>query len=322
MSVYTAVSEVELKAFLASYPVGELRSFEGISAGIENTNYFVNTSDGRWVLTLFERAPEEDLPYFLGLMDHLAHRGVPSASPLEDHRGRLLTRLNGRPAALVHRLDGRHVMQPAVEHCAELGTVLAEMHLAGQSFPFKRQDCRGADWRMRTAQALAPKLSADDAQLLRDELALQQAQDVSVLPQGVVHSDLFRDNVLFHEGQLSGLIDFYFACNGTLLYDLAITVNDWCLMDDELVAEGAAVASQQARYQALIAAYAAVRPFTDAEQLAWSTQLRAGALRFWLSRLYDLHFPRDGEMTHCKDPDDFKALLLQHREQPPVLLVH
>ncbi|MGB1581866.1 MAG: homoserine kinase, partial [Nevskiales bacterium] len=223
MSVYTAVSEAELTAFLADYPVGELRGFEGISAGIENTNYFVDTSDGRWVLTLFERAAEEDLPWFLGLMDHLAHRGVPSASPLADHRGRLLTRLNGKPAALVHRLDGSHLMQPGPTHCRELGRVLAEMHQAGQSFKHERQDCRGQAWRQATATQVLPKLSADDAALLEDEMAFQAAHLNRQLPQGVIHSDLFRDNVLFHEDRLSGLIDFYFACNGELLYDLAIT---------------------------------------------------------------------------------------------------
>lgn len=311
MSVYTAVSEAELQAFLASYPVGELRSFEGISAGIENTNYFVNTSDGRWVLTLFERAPEEDLPYFLGLMDHLAHRGVPSASPLEDHRGRLLSRLKDKPAALVHRLDGRHEMQPSPSQCNELGRVLAEMHLAGQSFQYKRKNCRGLEWHAETAAQVLPKLDAEEAALLQDEVDFQAAQDVSALPSGVIHSDLFRDNALFFEGRVSGLIDFYFACNGPLLYDLAIAVNDWCLIDGD--------SDANERYAALIDGYAAVRAFTPEEQQAWSTQLRAGTLRFWLSRLYDWHFPRDGEMTHSKDPADFKALLLQHRERPPAL---
>ena len=311
MSVYTAVSDAELRAFLADYPVGELQSFEGISAGIENTNYFVSTSDGRWVLTLFERAPEEDLPYFLGLMDHLAHRGVPSASPLEDHRGRLLSSLNERPAALVHRLDGGHVMQPSAEQCAELGRVLAEMHLAGQSFQFKRMNCRGLEWRAATAAQVLPKLDSEEAALLQDEVSFQAAQDVAALPHGVIHSDLFRDNVLFDNARLSGLIDFYFACNGPLLYDLAIAVNDWCLIDgDSDAAE---------RYAALVQGYASVRTFTAEEVAAWPTQLRAGALRFWLSRLYDWHFPRDGEMTHSKDPVDFKALLLQHRTNPPSL---
>lgn len=311
MSVYTAVSEQELQAFLADYPVGELRGFEGISAGVENTNYFVDTSDGRWVLTLFERAAEEDLPWFLGLMDHLAHRGVPSASPLEDHRGRLLTRLNGKPAALVHRLDGVHVMQPTPAHCREVGQVLAEMHQAGQSFQYERVDCRGQAWRETTTERVMPKLSPDDAALLEDEMAYQTAHHNRSVPRGVIHSDLFRDNVLFHEGRLSGLIDFYFACNGELLYDLAITVNDWCLMRAD--------SESRDRYDALVTGYAEVRRFTAEEQSAWPTMLRAGALRFWLSRLYDLHFPRDGEMIQTKNPGEFRDLLLQHREQPPEL---
>ncbi len=315
MSVYTTVTREELIDFLKSYPVGELVGFEGISAGIENTNYFVDTTDGRWVLTLFERAKDEDLPYFLGLMDHLAHRGVPSASPLENSDGQLLSHLNGKPAALVHCLEGGSVMNPSPELCHEVGQVLAEMHKAGQSFPITRVDCRNLDWAQASADQLMPKLDADTAALLQDELAFQKAQDNSSLPSGVVHSDLFRDNVLFHEGRLSGLIDFYFACNAPLLYDLAITVNDWCLMEDEDLDPAGA----DARFSALLAGYQEVRVLGDDERAAWPRMLRAAALRFWVSRLFDWHFPRDGEMTYSKVPLPFEHILTRHRTAPPEL---
>lgn len=315
MSVYTTVTREELVEFLKSYPVGELVGFEGISAGIENTNYFVDTTDGRWVLTLFERAKKEDLPYFLGLMDHLAHRGVPSASPLKDAHGRLLSELNGKPAALVHCLEGRSVMNPSADLCHEVGQVLAEMHKAGQSFPMRRINCRGLDWAQRSADQLMTRLDEDTAMLLKDELAFQQAQDNTALPAGITHSDLFRDNVLFHEGRLTGLIDFYFACNAPLLYDLAITVNDWCLMeDDELDPAGAGD-----RFAALLTGYQQVRVLGDDERAAWPAMLRAAALRFWVSRLYDWHFPRDGEMTFSKSPEAFEHILTLHRSNPPEL---
>lgn len=314
MSVYTTVTREELVEFLKTYPVGDLVGFEGISAGIENTNYFVDTRDGHWVLTLFERAPREDLPYFLGLMDHLAHRGIPSASPLEGAQG-LLSELNGKPAALVHRLEGRSVMNPSERQCQEMGNTLAEMHLASQSFPMVRQNCRGLDWAQSAAVAVMPKLDAEDADLLQNEITFQRAQDNTGLPMGVGHNDLFRDNVLFEDDRLSGVIDFYFASNGPLLYDLAVTVNDWALMTDRhQSAEGA-----EARYAALIGGYQAIRPLEASEVAAWPQMLRAAALRFWLSRLYDWHFPRDGEMTHSKDPVAFKGLLLRHREASPAL---
>ena len=314
MSVYTTVSREELVAFLKTYPVGDLVDFEGISAGIENTNYFVDTEDGRWVLTLFERAAPADLPYFLGLMDHLAHRGVPSASPLAGDHG-LLSELNGKPAALVHRLDGGGVMSPSVAQCHEVGRVLAEMHKAGQSFPMHRDDCRGLDWARASAAEVMPKLTEEDAAILSSEIEFQAAHDRGRLPAGVCHNDLFRDNVLFSETALAGLIDFYFASNGALLYDLAVTVNDWCLMEDEHQDGGEA----GARYEALVGGYREIRELEAIEVEAWPQMLRAAALRFWLSRLYDWHFPRDGEMTHSKDPAAFKSMLLRHRDNPPAL---
>lgn len=305
MSVYTKVSRPALQEFLRSYPVGDLIRHEGIKAGIENTNYFVDTRDGHWVLTLFERAAEGDLPYFLGLMDHLALRGIPSARPVADAEGRFLSHLCNRPTALVQKLEGSAVTEPNLAQCTALGKILGDLHLAGQSFKPQSENSRGPLWVGITAAALLPKLNTDDAGLLRDELAFQAKLPRATLPQGVIHADLFRDNALFVGDQLTGLIDFYFACNDALLYDLAVTVNDWCSS-----AEGTLDA---ARYTALTAAYVAERKPNAAERKAWPGLLRAAGLRFWLSRLYDLHFPRAGELTHTKNPLEFHTILQDRR---------
>ena len=305
MSVYTPVNQEELRRFLATYPVGELLSFEGISAGIENTNYFVDTDDGHWVLTLFERQNEAELPFFLGLMDHLARRGIPSASPAEDRQGNMLSSLNGKPAALVHKLDGRNIITPTAAHCRMLGETLAEMHLAAGSFPGQREGNHGPAWCQQRADAVSGKLSAEASDLLREEVQSQAALPRRDLPQGIVHADLFRDNVLFDGERLSGVIDFYYASSDALLYDLAVVVNDWCFPDQGLNEES---------YNALLESYARLRPFTDAERACWNAMQRCAALRFWLSRLYDLHYPREGELTHTKDPREFENRLLWLRQ--------
>lgn len=305
MSVYTTVTREQLEAFLLDYDVGELIDFAGISAGIENTNYFVNTTGGRWVLTLFERQGGEDLPYFLGLMDHLARAGLPSARPVADTKGCFLARLNERPTALVQRLPGASVMSPEASHCRIIGDTLAHMHAAASDFGRFRSNSRGPEWWTQTSEVLASRLDAADAALLEEEVAFQAEMRQQGLPQGVIHADLFRDNALFLHGQLTGIIDFYYACNDALLYDLAVTVNDWCADDAGRLDAGLAAA--------LVSAYGRERAFTPAEVRAWPAMLRAGALRFWVSRLYDLHFPRDGEMVLEKDPEPFKQLLISHK---------
>ncbi len=307
MSVFTTVSRDDLVAFLQHYSVGGLVDFEGITTGVENTNYFVDTDAGRWVLTLFERQRHEDLPYFLDLMAHLADNGVPSPRPVADREGAFLRRLNDRPAALVQRLTGASVSEPAPAHCAEVGRVLADLHRVGGSFQEFRASCRGPRWWRETGEALLPRLSEEDGRLLREELDFQSRFRHARLPSGVIHADLFRDNVLFDGERLSGLIDFYFACNDVLLYDLAVTVNDWCVQPDG--------AFDDERLHALLHAYGESRPLSDDESDAWPVLLRAAALRFWLSRAYDWHFPRDGEMIDARDPEPFKQLLLRHRRQ-------
>ena len=304
MSVFTPVSEAELGRWLARYSVGAVRAFEPIAAGIENTNYFVTTEQGRFVLTLFERLPAEELPFYLGLMSHLARHGLPCPAPVADNSDALMSMLNGKPAALVTRLAGASIDRPDEAACAELGSLLARMHLAGRSFGIYLENPRGPKWWRVAAQAVTPFLDAPRRTLLEEELRTQALYRFPDLPRGPVHADLFRDNALFDDGRISGVIDFYFAGVDSLLFDCAVCANDWCLADpvaDRRLDPG--------RAQAFLAAYAAERPFTALERGAWPVMLRAAALRFWLSRLYDLHLPRPGMLVHAHDPEHFREIL-------------
>jgi len=312
MSVYTVVERDELEEFLCNYSLGDLIDYQGISAGIENTNYFVTTSEKQLVLTLFENHSADELVYFLDLMAFLAEHDVPSAHPIADNDGRYLRTLNGKPAALVMRLSGGGVDHPDSAQCADLGNALAKLHLAGQSFSGQRENDRGPHWWHTTRDAIADKLDGDDLALLDEELAFQRGHRFDNLPRGVIHADLFRDNALFEGETLTGLIDFYYACNDVLLYDVAVTVNDWCSNGDGELDE--------AKSRAMLDAYRAVRPFNAEEIEAWPVMLRAGALRFWLSRLQDLHFPREGELTHIKDPNVFRNILLARKQRTEVPL--
>lgn len=308
MSVFTSVSIQQLQAWLQGYEIGELIEIKGISSGITNTNYFVTTTQNRYVLTLFEHNTMEELPYFIDLMSHLSTHGVPCPQPICNQSGVSLHMLNGKPAVLISCLKGRDIEVPNVTHCAEVGTVLATMHIAGESFANQNhRNPRDADWRVKTAQMVLPHLSQDDQQLLEATLAFQATLDTAQLPKGVIHADLFRDNVLFDGDKIGGLIDFYYACHDVLAYDLAIAVNDWCVLADGSL--------DAARSNAMLEAYQAVRPFTLAEHDAWNSMLRIAALRFWLSRLYDQVYPLAGELTHAKDPDHFKNILKLRTEQ-------
>lgn len=312
MSVYTEVGRDDLIAFLGEYAVGDLVSYQGISDGIENTNYFVTTTEGEFVLTLFEQHDFGELAYFLQVMTFFYEHGIPSAHPAADREGHYLKKLCGKPAALVLRLQGRGVDGLAtVEQCAAIGDILGEMHLAGNEFKSRRPSERGHEWRRQTADNLLHKLDEAQATLLNNELAFQSGYEELDLPWGVTHSDLFRDNALFDGDELKGIIDFYYASDEYLLYDLAVAVNDWCIDESGL--------PEQSRYRALMQHYLAKRALTESEQANWNMVLRAAALRFWLSRLQDKLFPREGELTQIKNPDAFLAILKQHREHPLTL---
>ena len=308
MSVFTPVSHRELRQFLKRYPVGPVIGFQGIGEGVENSNFFVDTEDGRWVLTLFERLNYDDLPFFLGLMDHMACKGLPCAAPLRTHDGQTLVELNGKPAAIVQRLKGGSELFVGPRQCAQAGRLLAQMHAAAADFSMQAVNTRGARWRSDIAAELLPQCKPDIAELVTSELAAQQALDLSALPQGIIHADLFRDNVLFSGEQLSGVIDFYYACNDALIYDLAIAVNDWCF-DTHGDAD-------PERVHAMTEAYLSERAVSADEREAWPLVLRAAALRFYLSRLQDWMQPREGGMVHVKDPDAYRRILQRHRAAP------
>jgi homoserine kinase type II len=301
LSVYTPVSEVELTDWLKNYSVGRLVACEPIEAGIENSNYFVTTTQGRYVLTLFERLLADELAFCLDLMAHLARHGIPCPAPIADLSDQYLGRLNGKPAALVTRLPGRSLEDPGAAHCEELGALLGRMHLAGRSYGAYLENPRGPKWWRFAAREVRPFLDGVKQALLEKELAFQSEHRFPDLPRGAVHADLFRDNALFENGRICGVIDFYFAGVDCLLYDLAVCANDWCLEED--FGLGAA------RVGALLSAYHALRPFTALEQEAWPVMLRAAALRFWLSRLYDFHLPRPGMLVHAHDPEHFRHVL-------------
>ena len=304
MSVYTPVTEAELAGWLRRYSVGELLAWQPIEAGIENTNYFVTTTQGRYVLTLFERLPAHELAFYLGLMAHLARHGIPAPAPIADLSDQYLGRLNHKPAALVTRLPGASLERPGIAECAELGALLARMHLAGRSYAAYLENPRGPKWWRLAAAELRPFLDAERWSLLESELAFHAEQRFPDLPRGPVHADLFRDNALFDSGRISGVIDFYFAGVDCLLYDLAVCANDWCLAE---VQHDPSLEPQ--RTAALLAAYEAVRPWTTLERAAWAAMLRAAALRFWLSRLHDFHRPRPGMLVHAHDPEHFRRIL-------------
>jgi homoserine kinase type II len=304
LSVFTPVTELQLANWLKRYSVGSLAGLEPIAAGIENTNYFVTTSQGRYVLTLFEKLGTKELPFYLNLMAHLARHGIPCPAPIADLADKYLGELNGKPAALVTRLPGKSIMRPGRAECAQLGALLARMHLAGRSYPGFLENPRGPRWWKETAPLVRPFLDAGRQALLDAELGFQGQHRFPDLPRGPVHGDLFRDNTLFDAGRLSAVFDFYFAGVDVLLFDVAVCANDWCLADPD-----GNDTLDPALTSAFLTEYAAVRPFSSSEREAWPTLLRAAALRFWLSRLFDFHLPRPGELVHAHDPEHFRKIL-------------
>jgi homoserine kinase type II len=306
MSVFTTVTVGQANDWLRNYSIGTLVELKGILSGIENTNYFLTTTHGPYVLTLFEKLTPKELPFYLDLMAHLSNHGVPAPKPIANLQNEFLGLLNGKPAAVVSCLPGQPVMDPGPRHCTLVGEQLADMHLSGQTFEQHLDNLRCANWWASVAPEIYPFLSEDDAGLLRSEIEFQATVSRAGLPRGPVHADLFRDNVLFNGDIVGGLIDFYFACVDSLIYDVAITVNDWCTNPDATL--------DPARTSAMLQAYASVRTFTEGERAIWPAMLRAGALRFWVSRLYDYHLPRPGELTHAHDPEPFRRLLLSHRD--------
>ncbi len=351
MAVYTEVSFDEAASFLQALGLGELQSIKGCAGGIENTNYFVDTDQGQFVLTLFERLTFEQLPFYLHLMKHLAERGIPVPDPqaapvaslapvmpgksrksaaaakavvIADVRpGDILHSLKGKPAAVVNKLRGSSELKPQAAHCAAVGDMLARMHLAGRDFDMQQPNLRGLPWWNETVPVVLPHLTAEQRTLILGELAFQNhvaaSSAYASLPRGPVHADLFRDNVMFdtdshdseggHSDQLTGFFDFYFAGCDTFLFDIAVCLNDWCI--DLATGE-----NDPDRADAFVNAYQTVRPLTAQERQLLPALLRAGALRFWTSRLWDFHLPRDAAVLKAHDPEHFERVLRQCLLQP------
>lgn len=311
MSVYTVIQQAELEAFLQDYDVGTLSSYEGISAGIENTNYFVNTEkDGQlqqFVLTVFEHHTFDELPYFLNIMAFMAEHAIPTAHPEPTLSNGYLKSIQSKPAALVERLKGGGVELPTtVKQCQVMGEQMARFHLAGQDFEDFRENDRNLDWMQTTFDLIQSHLPDDETALISEEIHTLSNYEWETLPQGVIHADLFCDNALFDGDELSGIIDLYYACNGPLLYDLAVMVNEWCRLPD--------LTFDTEKVEIVLSSYQKLRELTWQEKEIWPYALRLAALRFFLSRLKDKHIPREGEMTQIKDPNVFKAVLNYHRE--------
>ena len=308
MAVYTEVSDDELALFIASYEVGALLSYKGIAEGVENTNYLLHTDEGPFFLTLYEkRVAPADLPFFLGLMEHLARVGL-TPTPVRDRQGRLLRELAGKPAALVTFLEGVWLRRPQPEHCRALGHAMAELHLAGQGYKLRRANALGvAGWRPLYArfQSRADEITPGLAATIELELDHLETSWPQHLPQGIVHADLFPDNVLFLGNRLSGLIDFYFACYDALSYDIAVTLNAWCFEADH--------AFNIDKGRALLAGYQSVRPLNAAEREALPLLARGAALRFLLTRAYDWLHTSSNALVSRKDPAEFVARLAFHR---------
>ena len=324
MAVFTEVPEADARALAQRLGLGELSALRGIEGGIENTNYFVTTQkDGQqadYVLTLFERLTAEQLPFYLYLMKHLAHGGIPVPDPQADRHGEILHAVQGKPAAMVNKLAGKSQLAPQVPHCAAVGAMLARMHLAGQDFDRRQPNLRGLPWWNDTVPVVLPFLEPAQADLLRSELAYQNHVAASpayaALPRGPVHADLFRDNVMFDGETLTGFFDFYFAGVDTFLFDVAVCLNDWCI-------DLPTGAHNTDRAEAFLQAYQSERPFTAAERQLLPAMLRAGALRFWISRLWDFHLPREAAMLTPHDPCHFERVLRGRlRQLAPAAVAH
>jgi len=310
MAVYTEVSFEELEGFLAEFDIGAPRTFKGIAEGVENSNYFLQTNTGSFILTLYEkRVRTEDLPFFLGLLEHLAARGIACPLPVRNRRGEQWSQVGGRPAALLTFLDGLSLRRPEAGHCAAAGAALAALHEAGRDFFLNRPNALGHTGWGELAQACIPR--AEEVEIGLGELIAAAHREITArwpdhLPQGVIHADLFPDNVLFIDGEVSGLIDFYFACNDAYAYDLAVMLNAWCFEGDG--------AFNVTKSKSLIAAYARERTLGRAERDALPTLAAGAALRFLLTRLYDWLNHDPLALVRPKDPRDYSKRLRFHRK--------
>jgi homoserine kinase type II len=317
MAVYTEVSLDTAQTLFTEMGLGAVSDLTGCKGGIENTNYFVDAESGRFVLTLFERLTHAQLPFYLYLMKHLAQRGIPVPDPQADRNGDILLTVLGKPACVVNRLRGHSELAPSAEHCATVGAMLARMHVAGRDFSRQQPNLRALPWWNETVPVVKPFLGDSQQQLIQSELAYQNhiaaSSAYAALPRGPVHADLFRDNVMFEGAELTGFFDFYFAGVDSFVFDIAVCLNDWCID----LASGQADIAREA---AFLKAYIAERPLEAAERALLPAMLRAGALRFWTSRLWDFHLPREASLLKAHDPTHFERVLRARIAHPSVAI--
>ena len=303
MSVYTRLTKEELEQLLSHYEIGNFIDIEGISEGITNSNYYLTTSKNKYILTIFEE-PSLNLNYAIELMDILADKKIPCPTPIRTKKGEQVINLIGKPISIFTLLPGKTITNiiPSVNMCKQIGETLAKLHMHSKEHKKYDLGLRDNSWFIRTAEKLNPVLNINDIHLIDKEILNQQDCVNKNLPEGVIHSDLFRDNAMFIGEELTGVIDFYYACNGYYLYDLAIITNDWCLKDNREI--------DFVRQDALIKSYNKIRKIEPIEKVMWPKVLRHAALRFWLSRLHDKYYPTDGEITRVLDPNEFKLILI------------
>ena len=317
MAVFTPITQAQLGTWLDQFALGKLIDYCDTDSGIENSNFFITMLEGqkykKYVLTLFERLHEAELPFYLYLMQHLALRDIPVPMPIANQNGEILSKINGKPAVLVNYLPGHSVSTPKPQHCTQIGTMLARLHLAAQDYPLRQENLRGLKWWEQTIPLVQPYLSTEQNLLISNELKFQQyffaSTDYAKLQAGGTHCDLFRNNVFFHQTdadeQLSGIFDFYFAAHDKWLFDLAVTVNDWCLDRTTLQLDPILTHS-------LLDAYHHICPLGQLEKICWPAMLRAAALRFWVSRLWDFYLPRPAKTLTPLDPKYFEKILWHH----------
>ena len=303
MSVFTSIDSQQLETFLSAFPVQGLIDFNGIEAGITNSNFFVDAQCGCYVLTIVEHESNDDVEWFMRLLAFLHQNNIPCAKPIVSKTGEYTKALAGKPATLVERLSGKEITKVSTDNCHQIGQVLAQLHVSCLDYSSHRADSRGPEWRDQTAQKIRIRLDHEDKQLLDEKMNTEFVQTMQRLPGSVIHADLFRDNVLFDDGKIGGIIDFYYACTGCMLYDLAITFNDWCRDENTSV--------DLKKADALLKGYEKIRALTDAERDAWPLVVQCAALRFWLSRVHDFHFPYAGVITSVHNPQPFKKILLE-----------
>lgn len=306
MSVYTTVSDDEMRQLLTRYPIGRFKSLQGIAQGITNSNYFLHTTENSYVLTVFETLKAEELPFFMNLTRHLSAKGVACPAPIAQYDGCFIATVAGKPACIVSKLDGCDTSFPTSNQCFYTGAMLAKMHLAGLDFPETMHNPRHQAWWQQSIKQLLPVVTQEEAELLQDEAYFLATHPDTHLPSGIIHADLFKDNVLLNGEQVAGFIDFYYACQGSFVYDIAIAINDWARCADNHI--------DPALAHAFLEGYQSVRQLSVEEQTYLPIAYRAGCMRFWVSRLLDFHFPAAGEMTFIKDPNVFRELLLDYRQ--------